>query len=67
MVGNEFNGIGHDYLPGRFETGITLVAHVAFANFVAWTGAHLAETASAQHRPSEHRGSPPNPHERIPH
>ena len=34
-VGNEFNGGGHGHLPGRFETGLTLVAFVAFVNFDA--------------------------------
>jgi hypothetical protein len=34
-VGNEFNGGGHGHLPGRFETGFTLVAFVAFVNLVA--------------------------------
>ena len=34
-VGNEFDSSGHGHLPGRFETGFTLVSLVAFVNLVA--------------------------------
>ncbi|NBK54257.1 hypothetical protein EON08_19695 [Pseudomonas aeruginosa] len=65
-VGNEFNGIGHGDLPGRFETGFTLVSLVAFVNFVALHTC-LAEAASTQHRAATGTGSLSNPFQRVPH